>query len=86
MSFSPAGKGWPNAAEPGVPGLALDDGFHWMRWPGEGGATQIGQWCPDLWLWVVSYLGVATPDEMAHLDYIQPAEIPIAARSLVERP
>lgn len=72
-------NGWPNPDEMGVPANPLEEGFHWMRW--KDGATQIGQWSPDVWAWVVCYLGGLTlPAQMAHLEYIQPAEVPLAAR------
>jgi hypothetical protein len=70
------GSGWPDPSEPGVPAQALHDGFHWMAWPRTGVVT-IGEWAPDIWLWVISYLGeFADPNEMQHLNYIGPCAPP----------
>jgi hypothetical protein len=63
------GRGWPDPSEPGVPAGALEDGFHWMRWPSTGVLT-VGQWCADNRAWVTCYLGTAAlPEQLAHLDY-----------------
>lgn len=70
------GEGWPNPREPGAPAAALDGGFHWMAWPTNGTVT-MGEWNPDVWGWVISYRGgIVGPEEMAHLDYLGPADLP----------
>ena len=69
------GSGWPDPLEPGVPASALDSGIHFMRWPRTHMVT-VGEWSPDLWCWVVCYLGgITDPLSMAHLDYCGPAFI-----------
>lgn len=72
---SSPGVGWPDGGEPGVPAGALLDGIHWLRFP-DSGADTIGQWCAEKWCWVVSYLGVADPVDLAHLDYIGACKLP----------
>lgn len=67
---------WPNPNEPGVPALPLESGFHFMAWP-ETGVLTIGEWHPDVWCWVISYLGAfVDAEELAHLRYIGPIPPP----------
>lgn len=68
------GRGW---FEPGVPPSSGEDGWHWLAWPSTG-VMMCHQWCPDLWLWVCTYLGdAASPEEIKHLDYIGKAIPPL---------
>jgi hypothetical protein len=64
-----------------VPAYPLEEGFHWMAWQSTGALT-VGQWCADLRMWVVSYLGGFTqPAEMAHLNYLGRIPEPLFTRT-----
>lgn len=77
----PDPTGWPDEFGPGVPAHPHEHGFHWMAWRSTGALT-VGEWCPDLWMWVTSYLGgFAEPAEMAHLHYIERVQLPRGARA-----
>ena len=79
------GRRWPNPAEPGVPALALEDGFHWLALA-ETGEPTIGQWSPDLWCWVMTFWGkMVSPKNIAHLDYIGIAYPPYIWETLTNK-